>query len=200
MASIALNKFNSMSIGASVLKGQAGSVSLATQDQVFIDQTVRKAAIAFAVGCWEGYIEAAIREFVSKVRVQTNRKSWSLIAQFEVMVDKKASSLNTPNWEQTRNFLIEVTGMDPYSSWVWAPTFSNQIDTKSFFDGIMSVRHAFAHGFSIPAGIVGPATPGMLDGGYVDDAIRCIEFFASKTDELLEYELMHRHGCLAGWS
>jgi hypothetical protein len=165
-----------------------------------VDQTCFKAAIALAVGCWEGYIEGALREFVSKTRVQTHRRAWGLVAQFETIVDKMASELNTPNWEKTRELLMNLTGMDPYSSWVWAAKFSNQNDTKQFFDGVMSVRHAFAHGFAVPVNVFGIATPGILDAVYVNDALECIKFFAEKTDQLLEHELTHRHGCLSGWS
>ncbi|WP_145986780.1 hypothetical protein [Burkholderia sp. MSMB617WGS] len=200
MPSSALTKFRATHTGAMVLKSHAGTSSAACADQPFVDQTCLKAAIALAVGCWEGYIEGALREFVSRTRVQAHRKAWGLIAQFETIVDKMAADLNTPSWEKARELLMTATGMDPYSSWIWAPKFTNQTDTKVFFDGIMSVRHAFAHGFSIPANVPGLAVPGMLDMAYVDDALSCLEFFARTTDELLEHELTHRHGCHSGWN
>ncbi|BCM06714.1 hypothetical protein ACI2S5_00710 [Ralstonia nicotianae] len=200
MPSSALAKFHAAHIGAIVLKSHAGTPSAACSDQAFVDQTCFKATIALAVGCWEGYIEGALREFVSRTRVQAHRKAWGLIAQFETIVDKMAADLNTPNWDKARELLITATGMDPYSSWIWAPKFTNQTDTKLFFDGIMSVRHAFAHGFSIPANVPGLAVPGALDMSYVDAALNCLEFFATKTDDLLEYELTHRHGCHSGWN
>jgi hypothetical protein len=200
MPSVALAKFDAARLGAAVLQSHAGKPSIASADQQFVDQTCLRAAIAMSVGCWEGSIEAALREFVSKTRVQAHRKAWGLIAQFETIVDKMASDLNTPSWERTRDLLIILTGMDPYSSWVWSPRFSNQTDTKQFFDGVMSVRHAFAHGFAIPSTVPGLATPGILDVAYVTDALECIRFFAATTDQLLEHELCHRHGCLTGWS
>jgi len=123
-----------------------------------------------------------------------------LIAQFETIVDKMTSDLNTPNWEKTRELLINITGMDPYSSWIFQPKYNNQNDTKQFFDGVMAVRHAFAHGFAIPAGIYGLSTPGLLDVTYVSEALECIKFFAETSDSLLEYELTHRHGCMTGWN
>ena len=200
MSSSALAKFSATVTGAAILKSYLASPSPVCSDQNFVDQTCLKAAIALAVGCWEGYVEAALREFVSKVRVQAHRQTWSLISQFEVMVDKKASSLNTPNWDKARELLLEVTGMDPYAGWIWSPRFANQTDTKAFFEGIMEVRHAFAHGFDIPTGVPGLTNPGILDRAYVDDAVFCIEFFAAKTDELLGHELMHRHSCRSGWN
>jgi hypothetical protein len=200
MSSNALTKFQSTRIGAEVLKSHCGTPSVACPDQNFVDQTCLRAAVSQGVGCWEGYIEAALREFVSKTRVQAHRKAWGLIAQFETIVDKMASDLNTPNWDKTRDLLITLTGMDPYASWVFAPDFQNQNDTKIFFDGVMSVRHSFAHGFPTPLTVPGLAVPGVLDVPYVEKALNCIKFFAEKTDQLLEYELTHRHGCVAGWS
>lgn len=200
MPSNSFARFQKNIVGASILKSQAGNPSSACSDQSFVDQTYLKAAVALAVGCWEGYVEGVIREFVSKVRVQAHRQTWSLISQFEVMVDKKASMLNTPNWDKVRDLLIEVTGMDVYAGWIWSPRFSNQTDTKSYLDGIMSVRHAYAHGFDIPSNIPGLAVPSTLDAAYVGDAIFCIEFIASTTDGLLEHELMHRHSCRSGWN
>jgi len=200
MPSNALSRFSQARIGADILKSYSGQASLASTDQNLVDQTCLKAAIALAVGCWEGYIEAALREFVSKTRVQTHRKAWGLIAQFETIVDKMVSELNTPTWEKTRELLINLTGMDPYPSWIFLAKYGNQNDTKQFFDGVMAVRHAFAHGFAIPANVFGLGTPGVLDTTYVTEALDCIKFFAEKTDQLLEHELTHRHGCLTGWN
>lgn len=200
MASNALDKFNTSITSAKVLMTFSTATSTASNDAAFVEQTCLKAAIASAVGCWEGYLEAALREFVSKTRVLAQRRSWSLIAQFESIVDKLAAELNTPNWEKTRDLLITVTGMDPYASWVWSPKYLNPSDTKIFFDGILKVRHAFAHGFSVPVDVVGPTQAGVLDSLYTSDVLDCITFFATRTDELLEHELMHRHGCTTGWS
>ncbi len=200
MSSAALVKFNGSLIGAHVLLSFNDSPSSACADQQVTNQSLLSAAVAQAVGCWEGYLEWVLREFVSKTRVHTHRNAWTLVVQFEALVDKMASSLNTPNWDKSRTLILEITGMDPYSSWVWSPTCANPTDTKNFFDGILNVRHSFAHGFPVPADVPGVTTPGYLDSPYVTSAIECLCFFASKTDELLEHELTHRHGCRSGWN
>lgn len=200
MGSASLAKFQEALIGAKVLSGFFGTTSPATVDQDFTDQCLLRASVAQAVGCWEGYIEGALPEFISKTRVQAHRKAWTLIVQFESLVDKLTSGLNTPNWEKSRELIEGVTGMDPYSSWVWSPRFTNQTDTKAFFDGVLQVRHSFAHGFAIPPGVPGLVAAGKLDAGYVAAIIECVRFFAEKTDSLLEYELKHRHSCSSGWN
>jgi len=200
MSSAALNKFQASLVGARVLASFHGEVSTVSSNQIFTDQCLLKAAIAQAVGCWEGYIEAALPEFVSKTRVQAHRKAWTLIVQFESLVSKLSNELNTPNWDKCRDLIVNVTGMDPYGSWIWTPRFLNQTDTKSFFNGILDVRHSFAHGFAVPMGVPGPLMPGQLDPAYLIDSISCLEHFATITDSLLEHELTHRHGCTTGWN
>lgn len=200
MGSAALTKFQDAIVGARVLASFFGSASVASANQTLTDQCLLKAAIAQAVGCWEGYIEGALPEFVSKTRVQAHRKAWTLIVQFESLVDKLTNDLNTPNWDKSRDLILNITGMDPYASWIWTPRFANQVDTKSFFNGILDVRHSFAHGFAVPTNVSGLAIPGQLDTGYVADSIACLEFFAATVDHLLEHELTHRHACTAGWN
>ncbi len=200
MDSTALKKFNDALTGGRVLQSFAGNVtSIPNIDQKLVDQTLWKAAVAQAVGCWEGYIEAVLPEFVSKTRVNANRRAWTLIVQFESLVKKMTEDLNTPAYDKCRELITAITGMDPYPSWIWAPKFANQVDTKSFFKGVMDVRHSFAHGFSVPSNVPGILIPGELDNAYVTDAIDCLTFFAVKTDYLLEHELTHRHSCAAGW-
>lgn len=200
MGSASQSKFGLSIAGARVLSGFYGSASAASTSQTITDACLLSASIAQAVGCWEGYLEAVLREFVSKTRVQAHRKAWTLIVQFESVVDKMVSELNTPNWDKCRELVLSVTGMDAYPSWIWTPRFTNQTDTKAFFDGILTVRHSFAHGFPIPANIPGLAVPGVLDPAYVADAVACIHFFVDTTDRLLEHELTHRHGCASGWA
>lgn len=200
MGSAALTKFHDSMVGSRVLASFCGTVSTASNKQTLTDQCLLQAAIAQGVGCWEGYVEAVLPEFVSKTRVQAHRKAWTLIVQFESLVDKLASDLNTPNWDKSRELISIVTGMDPYASWIWAPRFTNQTDTKAFFNGILDVRHSFAHGFAVPTDIPGLVIPGQLDSAYVADATICLEFFAATVDKLLEHELTHRHACVGGWN
>ena len=200
MASISIGKFNTASFGSEILCSFYNVGTAASTDAALIEQTCLRAAVAQGVGCWEGYIEGVIREFVYKTRLNAHRRAWPLIAQFETIVDKMAGELNTPNWDKTRELLIIIIGIDPQPKWVWQPKFLNSTDTKNFFDGIMNVRHAFAHGFSVSHTIPGLTTPGVLDLKYAMDAIECVRFFAGATDSLLEHELIHRHGCKTGWN
>ena len=200
MDSAALTKFHTVIAGAKVLASYVGIASAASADQNFTDQNLMRASVAQAVGCWEGYLEEVLKEFVSKTRVQAHRRAWPLIVQFESMVQKATSELNTPSWDKARELIVNITGMDPYPSWIWAPRFATQTDTQGFLKGVMDVRHSFAHGFPTPANIPGLANAGILDAVYVADVVSCLEFFSTKTDSLLEHELRHRHNCMTGWA
>ncbi|WP_155633196.1 HEPN domain-containing protein [Burkholderia stagnalis] len=199
MESAALTKFRAAVVGARVLASFVGNNSPVSPAQHFTDQNLMKAAVAQAVGCWEGYLEEVLKEFVSKTRVQAHRKAWTLIVQFESIVQKMTNELNTPSWDKARDLILIITGMDPYASWIWSPKFTNQNDTQAFLKGVMDVRHSFAHGFSTPTNVPGLTTPGILDAPYVGDVVSCLEFFSETTDSLLEHELTHRHGCTTGW-
>lgn len=200
MDSAALAKFRGSVVGAQVLASFAGTVCNSSPSQQFTDQSLLKAAVAQAVGCWEGYLEEVLKEFVSKTRVQAQRRAWTLIVQYESLVQKLTAELNTPSWDKARELIVNITGMDPYASWIWAPRFANQNDTQTFLKGIMDVRHSFAHGFSTPTNVQGLSVPGVLDLTYASDAIACLTFFAVTTDGLLEHELTHRHSCATGWA
>jgi len=200
MDSASLAKFRRAVVGAQVLASFVGSPSAASPSQQFTDQNLMKASVALVVGCWEGYLEDVLKEFVSKTRVQAQRRAWTLIVQFESLVQKLTAELNTPNWDKARDLILNITGMDPYASWIWDPRFTNQNDTKEFLKGIMDVRHSFAHGYSTPTNVAGLTAPGVLDAEYITDAIACLTFFATTTDKLLEHELTHRHSCANGWA
>jgi RiboL-PSP-HEPN len=200
MNSASLNKFLASVLGAKILISFVGQPSAQSMQQTVTDQTLLRAAVAQAVGCWEGYIEEVLKEFVSKARVQSHRRAWTLGIQFESIVKKLTSELNTPSWDNARDLILNVTGMDPYASWVWSPRFSNQTDTKSFLTDVMDVRHSFAHGFATPHTIAGLIPPGQLNSIYAGEVLDCLAFLATTTDSLLEHELTHRHACNAGWS
>lgn len=200
MDSAAMTKYRASVVGAQVLASFSGAASGVSPNQQFTDQALMRSAVAHAVGCWEGYLEEVLKEFVSKTRVQAHRRAWTLIVQFESLVHKLTGDLNTPNWEKARELIVNVTGMDPYGSWIWAPRFTNQNDTQAFLKGVMDVRHSFAHGYATPPNAPGLPAPGVLDAGYVADVIACLTFLATTTDGLLEHELTHRHACIGGWA
>ena len=68
---------------------------------------------------------------------------------------------NTPNWDNTRTYLITATGYDPLPDWTWKAAKLSAADVKDFLDEVLRVRHSFAHGFSLPALSWLERTPGQ---------------------------------------
>lgn len=109
------------------------------------------ASLAAYVANWDSYINSVVREFVT---VTSNALSPEYAATHGVVVGFVGRSLkkfNTPNWENSRNLLIECTGFDPIAVWKWPRSNMRSLDVQNYLNEILKVRHSFAHGLSIPS-------------------------------------------------
>lgn len=168
----------------------------ASTNQEKIECACLNASIACVIGVWEGYIENVLVEFVEKSKPP--KKPWGLTTQFEYVVKKMTTDLNTPSWEKVRELVISVSGIDPISVWIYPPKFVNPQASKEFFDDALKVRHSFAHGFKTPINITGSHS-GNVDKGYADLLINFIEHISLETDKLLGHELTVKYGRVHGW-
>ena len=82
-------------------------------------QAFAHASLAALVAAWDGYLNELVRNFYSETADPTNSSFHAIyeIARSQSRVVGKR--FNTPNWENSRDFLVATTGFDPYSSWVW---------------------------------------------------------------------------------
>lgn len=106
------------------------------------------ASLAAYVANWDSYLNNVIREFVAVI---SNSLSPEYAATHGIVVgfvEKSLKKFNTPNWENSRNILIECTGFDPIAHWRWA---RSNMHVQSYLNEILKVRHSFAHGLSIPS-------------------------------------------------
>lgn len=108
------------------------------------------AALATYVAGWDSYLNQVTTEFVQKIANPTDAGYVSLYSLIKPIIDQKLKKFNTPNWENSRELLVSCTGYDPISDWAWRKAQLNRQQSQDFLNGILKVRHSFAHGFAIP--------------------------------------------------
>lgn len=108
------------------------------------------ANLAALVGAWEGYLEAVVIEFLRVVSRPTDIGFSAIHASLEQRAQGFTKRFNTPNWANSRELVVNFTGYDPYSAWAASAPRMNAITAQRYLDDILLVRHAFAHGFSMP--------------------------------------------------
>lgn len=109
------------------------------------------AALASAVSAWEGYIEAVTLEAIDAVALGANAEVLWLTSLLRGEASRAIEKFNTPNAENCRDLLLRFTGFDAFpamqSSRLSLPSHLARVRLNE----VLKVRHAFAHGFAIPA-------------------------------------------------
>ncbi|WP_457798913.1 HEPN domain-containing protein [Methylocystis sp. S23] len=149
MPSRAAQKFESFSPRVLHLRNIANDSRIRPLPRL-ASETYYHACLALRVAAWETYIEELIREFYV---ITANPTALEFNAMHDISRKRSEvalSKFNTPNFENSRNILVEYTGYDPYSDWVWSKKSMSVIQVQALHNEILKVRHSFAHGHSIP--------------------------------------------------
>lgn len=145
MPSPAAIKYQSLVAMARVLQRQP-SAGLTRGDR----QIYHHAALAAHVAAWDAYVKELIRSFFTEIADPLAMK-YSLLHNIALAsADRTLEKFNTPNWQNTRNTLIQTTAYDPIGDWVWPARHMTGPMVRVRLDEILKVRHSFAHGFAIP--------------------------------------------------
>lgn len=109
------------------------------------------AALASAVSAWEGYVESITLEAIDAVATGASQDVLLLTSLLRTEAKRSIEKFNTPNAENCRDLLFRFTGFDafPYMSSRRIGLQANLARVR--LNEILRVRHAFAHGFPIPA-------------------------------------------------
>jgi RiboL-PSP-HEPN len=136
----------------------------------------RHASLATQVATWDAYVNNLVRTFFEVTTDSLTTKFHALHQMARSISEQALEKFNTPNYENTRNLLIQYTGYDPINDWNW-PGY-NSVQVRERLNQILKVRHSFAHGFAIPAyPWTQSATTGAVE--LTDQALGDVDLFKS---------------------
>lgn len=115
------------------------------------------AAWAGYIASWDSYVKSVCKEFIAKsnVALSLGLANDATIAYQAIhsiasdLFDYRLTKLNTPNFENTREFILDCTGLDTYALWRWDRKSLTNINIKDLLNEAVRVRHSFAHGFPV---------------------------------------------------
>jgi hypothetical protein len=110
------------------------------------------ASLAAHVAFWEAYVKKSILEYYDKTSNPLDSKFHKVHMLSKGYAEEKLKKFNTPNSDNVRVLLINSTGFDPWSSWniKVGRTHYPSLQSRSFLDEVLKVRHSFSHGFPMP--------------------------------------------------
>jgi hypothetical protein len=152
MASDALRRFkNSIAVANRLLRADDGNNASHGRVDFF------HASWAAYIASWDAYLKSVCQEYITKSNVSLALGVHNQVVVAYQGVHKIASDLfsyrmdkfNTPNFENSREFIIACTGADLYSDWRWDTNNYTNIQVRDLLNESVRVRHSFAHGFPV---------------------------------------------------
>lgn len=161
--------------------------------------TCRHASLTVNVAIWDAYIKHLVNEFFRVTADPLTVKFHALHTIAQDMAKRSLERFNTPNWENTRNLLIQYTGYDPINDWHW--TSYNVQQVRERLNQILKVRHSFAHGFTMPAYSWTQTATGRVE--LSDNALGDNELFfanlVTKTDDGMKSHINTIYSIILRW-
>ena len=113
-------------------------------------QVYYHASLAAHVATWNAYISNLVRDFYNVITNSSDSRFDAIYTIAQQAAERTVERFNTPNWENTRNLLVQYTGYDPVGDWVWTRRGMGGVQVHERLNEILQVRHSFAHGFDMP--------------------------------------------------
>lgn len=114
-------------------------------------QVYYHAALTAYVAAWNAYIDNLVRNFYDVIADSANPKFDAIHTLAKGIVENALARFNTPNWNNTRDFLNQYTGYDPINDWGGSQANMNLQQVQQRLNEVLRVRHTLAHGSDIPA-------------------------------------------------
>ncbi len=113
-------------------------------------QLLLHASLATSVAAWDQYVRLICMEALSKVNRSADVGYQTLHLRALAQLDIRLSKFNTPNFDNSRNLILETIGFDTYNYWSWSKRAWPVVAVRNRLNEILKVRHSFAHGSQIP--------------------------------------------------
>lgn len=157
--------------------------------------------LAYLVAAWDAYLHDVTNEFYSRTSRSSDVAYLSMHAIANRQAEQASKRFNTPNWEKSREQLVNCTGYDPYADWVWKRAKMKAIDAQQYLNDILRVRHAFAHGATMPSLQWTRSSTGRprLTVAAVERIARFLTNLVSQTDRGLQHHIASALGPTYGW-
>ncbi|MDI6528284.1 HEPN domain-containing protein [Pseudomonas otitidis] len=193
MPSVALSRFRQQLESSEKLRNTKTDHNLNKEKQIYY-----QASLAATVAAWDSYIKAVTKEFIARTFSKSQESSYLIIhTSLQTQLNEKTKRLNTPNFDNARNHILEFTGYDPIIIWNYPPLNWNSIQAKVRLDEILRIRHSFAHGFPTPS-LSWTTSPNGGPPRLTSEDTRFNEIFitylAKTTDKNLEKYLFENFG------
>ena len=114
-------------------------------------QAFAHASLVALVAAWDSYLNELARNFYTETANPGDAAFRSIYEIARSESRRVGRRFNTPNWNNSRDFLVRTTGFDPISSWVWPARGMGALQVQERMNQILKVRHSFAHGSQIPS-------------------------------------------------
>ena len=114
-------------------------------------QVYYHAALTAYVAAWNAYTNTLVREFYNLISDPSNQIFDAVYSIAHQAAGNALRRFNTPNWENTRDILVQYTGYDPIGDWGGSQPNMNLEQVKQRLAEILNVRHSFAHGSDMRA-------------------------------------------------
>lgn len=145
MSSQALARFQHQLSNAETLR-KTNPTSQSKSRQIYYH-----ASLAITVAAWDAFIKNITKEFNSRtILFATTAAFQSIHASLTKQLEDKTKRLNTPDYNNARNHILEFTGYDTIGIWHYSQGNLTSQQVKNRIEEIFKVRHSFAHGFPIP--------------------------------------------------
>ena len=118
-----------------------------SQDEI---QVYYHASLTAYVAAWESYLNGLVGGFYDVIADSSDLKFNAIYTLARQAAVREVERFHTPNWENTRNLLVQCTRYDPITDWVWSRRGMNGLQVRIRLNEILQVRHSFAHGYDMP--------------------------------------------------